>query len=445
MKLSIPKFISHLSSFISLQRAYLSFQLLRQGTMLLIAILLAKSSLGAAAIGQYEQVWFLGGALSYFWANGLQQGLVSFFPRLAPAAQARLFASAVGLYFFISAVLIGALVFFPAFFLPLFSGQSSIPFAGISFLFLFFYLPSLLTETLYLLQKKATELLLYGIFSFSLQLAVVLLPAFWGWGVQSIIQGLLGLSMLRALWMLVLALRYGHLAWDWPQLKTWWNASFYLVVYAAIGGSISVFNAWIVNWYYLGDERQFALFRYGARELPVSLALVSGLNALFLQKVAEDVHLAMPEIYRRSTRLMHFLMPFTIVLMLTSKWWFVLLFSTEFVESLPVFNTFLLLVISRVVFSFPILNGLQDKRIAIVGACSEALFNVVLCLLLVPIWGLLGTALANFLAYGLEKFIYGVHLLRRYGIAPGTYLNVPVWGIYALVLILVWALQIVWA
>ncbi|MBK9489330.1 MAG: polysaccharide biosynthesis C-terminal domain-containing protein, partial [Haliscomenobacter sp.] len=131
--------------------------------------------------------------------------------------------------------------------------------------------------------------------------------------------------------------------------------------------------------------------------------------------------------------------------MLTSKWWFVLLFSAEFVESLPVFNTFLLLVISRVVFSFPILNGLQDKRIAIVGACSEALFNVVLCVLLVPIWGLLGIALANFFAYGLEKFIYGVHLWRRYGIAPQTYLNVPVWGMYALVLILVWALQIVWA
>ncbi|HOY21366.1 MAG TPA: hypothetical protein PLC89_28895, partial [Haliscomenobacter sp.] len=288
----------NLSQYLSLPSAYLFFQLLRQGTMLLIAILLAKSSLGAAAIGQYEQVWFMGGALSYFWANGLQQGLLSYFPRLAPDTQARLFASAVGLYFFISAVLIGALVLFPTFFLPIFSGQSSLPFAGISFLFLFFYLPSLLTETLYLLQKKATELLLYGIFSFSLQLAVVLMPAFWGWGVESIIKGLLGLSMLRALWMLGLAWRFGHFAWDWPQLKAWWNASFYLMVYAAIGGYISVFNAWIVNWHYTGDERQFALFRYGARELPISLALVSGLNALFLQKVAEDVHLAMPEIYR---------------------------------------------------------------------------------------------------------------------------------------------------
>jgi O-antigen/teichoic acid export membrane protein len=141
---------------------------------------------------------------------------------------------------------------------------------------------------------------------------------------------------------------------------------------------------------------------------------------------------------------MHFLMPFTLVLMLTSRWWFVALFSREFIASLPVFNTFLLLVISRVIFSFPVLNGLQDKRIALIAACSEALFNVVLCFILVPYWGLLGIALANFFAYGLEKVIYSIRLQRRHQVPVSAYLNVPVWALYTLLLILAWAAQIFW-
>lgn len=431
-----------LSQYLTLTRVYLFYQLLRQGTMLLVAILLAKSQLSTAAIGQYEQVWFMGGALSFFWMIGLQQGLLNYYPRLDANAQSNLLTLAVMVYFLISGLLIGGLSLFPRLLLPIFSGQSSLPFASIALLFLFFYLPTLLTDTLYVLLKKPVELFLYGTLSFGAQLLVVLLPAFWGWSAGAIVSGLMWLSLLKALWLILLALRFGQWNWEWLHIKSWWNTSFYLMIYSAIGGYITVFNAWIVNWYYSGDELQFALFRYGARELPVSLALVGGLNALILQKAATDLQGTMPEIRRRSTRLMHFLMPFTILLMLSSRWWFPALFNADFLASLPVFNTFLLLVISRVVFSFPILNALQDKRITLIGACSEAAFNVIACFILVPIWGLLGIALANFLAYGLEKLIYGIHLARRYGIAVNAYLNVPVWGGYSLLLILAWLFQI---
>lgn len=428
---------------ITLSRALLFYQLLRQGTMLLIAILLAKSSLGTAAIGQYEQVWFMGGALSFFWMIGLQQGLLNYYPRLVPEIQPRLITLAVVVYFLISALLVGGIALFPGVFLPIFSGQQALPFGLLSLWFLFLYLPTLLTDTLYVLLNRPRELFVFGILSFGLQLFVVLVPAFLGWGAVAIIQGLLYLSLAKALWLLGLAWRFGQGFWHWEHFKNWWNASFYLMVYSAIGGYITVFNAWIVNWYYGGDELQFALFRYGARELPVSLALVGGLNALILQKAAADLPSTLPEIRQRSTRLMHFLMPFTILLLLSSEWWFPILFNSDFIASLPVFNTFLLLVISRVVFSFPILNALQDKRIAIVGACSEAAFNVVACLILVPIWGLLGIAVANFLAYGLEKLIYGVHLYRRYQIPAQSYLNVPLWLTYSLLLILAWLAQII--
>jgi O-antigen/teichoic acid export membrane protein len=371
----------------------------------------------------------------------LQQGLLSCFPRLAQGQQARLLGMAIGVYVVVSAGLIGALALFPCLFLPVFSGQSSLPFLQLTLLFLFLHLPTLLNETLYLLLKKPWELFAYGVLSFGLQVLVVLLPAFWAWGLEAIVQGLLALALLKALWLLGILGRFGTWGWDGNLMQQWWRASAYLMVYAAISGLIVVSNAWMVNWYYGGDARQFALFRYGARELPLSLALVTGLNTVIVPRVVENLATALPEIRRRSTRLMHFLFPFSALLLLSSQWWFTWVFNAEFLESRPVFNTYLLLVVSRVVFSFPILNAFQDRRIAIMGALSEALFNVVLIAIFLPLWGILGVAIANFFSYALEKAIYCWHLQRRYQISVSAYLQVPLWGMYTLALIFLWVLQ----
>jgi hypothetical protein len=57
---------------------------------------------------------------------------------------------------------------------------------------------------------------------------------------------------------------------------------------------------------------------------------------------------------------------------------------------------------------------------------------------------MLGIAVANFFAYGLEKVIYSIRLQRRHQVPVSAYLNVPVWGLYAILLILAWAAQIFW-
>ena len=55
------------------------FQLLRFSTFLLIGIVFTKTGLSKTEIGQYETVLFLAGAVSFFWLNGLIQGLLSVF------------------------------------------------------------------------------------------------------------------------------------------------------------------------------------------------------------------------------------------------------------------------------------------------------------------------------------------------------------------------------
>ena len=55
-------------------------QILRQGSLMLISILLAKSGLTTNDIGVYETLLFIGTTLSYFWLNALIQSALSFIP-----------------------------------------------------------------------------------------------------------------------------------------------------------------------------------------------------------------------------------------------------------------------------------------------------------------------------------------------------------------------------
>ena len=48
-------------------------QLLRQASLVLTSILLAKSGLTTDSIGVYETLLFIGTTLSYFWINALIQ------------------------------------------------------------------------------------------------------------------------------------------------------------------------------------------------------------------------------------------------------------------------------------------------------------------------------------------------------------------------------------
>jgi Na+-driven multidrug efflux pump len=51
-------------------------------------------------------------------------------------------------------------------------------------------------------------------------------------------------------------------------------------------------------------------------------------------------------------------------------------------------------------------------------------------------WGLVGLALANAVAYGLEKILQMFYLYRRHGILPSSYLDWVTWLVYTLALIL---------
>jgi len=199
-----------------------------------------------------------------------------------------------------------------------------------------------------------------------------------------------------------------------------------------LGGLAQTFDGWLVNYAFEGDRSQFAIWRYGARELPFSLAMVGAFNTAFLPILSEDRDAGLAQMKRQSRWLFHLLFPVTMILLLTSRWWFPWLFSEDFAASVPVFNLFMLIVISRLIFSRTILMALQANTAILYISGVELLINIGLSFALVGPMGLSGIALATVIAFTFEKIMLILLLYRRFGVGLSRYADGRLLLLYSL-------------
>lgn len=73
--------------------AFQVFHVLRQISIILTAILLAKSGISEVEIGNYEMLMFVLFSISFFWVNGITQGFLTLYPRKTDEEQAQIFFS----------------------------------------------------------------------------------------------------------------------------------------------------------------------------------------------------------------------------------------------------------------------------------------------------------------------------------------------------------------
>jgi len=194
----------------------------------------------------------------------------------------------------------------------------------------------------------------------------------------------------------------------------------------------------LVNWEYGGDEGTFAIFRNGARELPFTMAMVAAFSATMIPALAKNLEDGLVTIKKKTIRLYHFLFPISILFLLTSKWLFPIVFNEDFIASVPVFNIYLLIVISRLLFPHSIIIAKRDTKWILWVSIFEISFNALLSVVLVKYYGLAGIAIATFVALLLEKFTFMWIVLKRYDIRPSQYTNVNVLLGYSVVLVLVY-------
>lgn len=411
------------------------FQLLRFSTFLLIGIVFTKTSLAKTEIGQYETVLFIAGAISFFWLNGLVQGLLSAFNK-SEKKSAQIFNAFILLSVF-SVFSILFLILFERSISNTLLQHSEIPFLKYLSVYLFFSVPASLAEYIYLLKNKATSIFRYGLLSFLLMFLLVVLPVIFGKTVEYAIIGLVLSSFIRYVWVLVLVWRYSALKFSTTFIAEHLKLSLPLILSAFLSGSAQYIDGFIVTSYF--NEATFAVFRYGAREFPLVLLLANAFSSAMIPNFSEKEKLAvtLQEIKDYSRKLMHVLFPLSIVLLTLTHWLFPVVFNAGFSESATIFNIYLLLIISRLFFPQTILIGLKNTKSIALASFLEIIINVSLSLWFVILWGLPGIAYATIVAYVFEKIFLALMLVKKTGISAGKYLNVSLLLTYSLLLVIV--------
>jgi len=106
---------------------------------------------------------------------------------------------------------------------------------------------------------------------------------------------------------------------------------------------------------------------------------------------------------------------------LLSKWMYPIIFNENFAESANVFNVYLLIIVSRLVFPQTILIGLRKSKVIMTASLIEIVVNVFFSVLFIKTIGVIGVAYATIVAYYLEKALLMLYLRYRMNIRPAEY------------------------
>lgn len=411
-------------------RALQLFQVMRFGAFFLTGILFTKMGLGAYSIGLYEALLFLGSLLSFFWLSGLSQSLLAHY---SPAPRSTEFFNAflVMLGCSVLVFVLFRLLVTPYSFLA--NNPEILAYYGTFSFYVLLIGPVFLVEYILLLKERSKELLVYGMFAFGGQLALVTLPILLGYGLEEAILGLTISAALRFAVLLVLLAKYAAFTIDKSFLRNFLITASPLIAGALLSGSAEYVDGFIVSHYF--NEQTFAIYRYGAKEFPLVLLLANAFSNGMVPKVSQDVKAGLTQIRQGSLQMMHAFFPLSIGLMVVSGWLYPKLFSAEFAQSASVFNVYLLLVISRVIFPQTLLIGLRHAKAIMYVSMVEITVNVGLSLLFVQWFGLVGIAYATVVAFAMEKLLLMFILWHKERISPLSYWPWKMHLIYSVVLL----------
>jgi O-antigen/teichoic acid export membrane protein len=417
-------------------RSFQIFQVLRFLTILITGILLAKSKMNIRDIGSYESLIFFSGAVSFFWVSGLLNGLLSSYNKsIQEGNNTLLFNTACSLYLLNSILLIFLLIFHQ-------TAQRLLPDEAIDYyplmlLYIFLNNPTFLIEHLLLLTNKSIGLLKYGVINLIAYVSAVAIPVYLGYGLEYSFYGLIVLAAIKNIILHRLLTGCSQLQINFKIIFDQILFSLPLIFSLLISGSAEYVDGLLVSTHFGSDA--FAIFRYGAKELPLAVLLSGAISNALVPKLAASRFdkTGLNQLKKESARLMHLLYPITIVLLLTSNYFYPLVFREEFSSSAVIFNTYLLLLISRVVFPQTLVIAAGKNNFIFKIALVEITVNVLVSYVLMLKLGIIGIAIGTLAAFIVEKCCLALYVHIKMKIPISEYLQWKTWLFYSCLLVTV--------
>ena len=333
-----------------------------------------------------------------------QNALLQYFPKLSEQDRPKALFNAFLLFLAFTVAGVGILWGLRGSFFEYFNNQQELPYFELLCWYTLLNTPAFLIHIFYLLLKKYKLILWWGAFTFGGQLLAVVLPILFGYSLQMTFWALFALAGIRIGWTLLLLMRHGECIVDIKFIKKYVWLVLPLMLHVLIGNSVEYIDGLIVQANF-SDKGAFAVFRFGARELPISLLFVGAVIAALIPQVSQNQEQGLQLIKQKTDELSRWLYPLSILLMLLSPLLFPIFYSEEFAESAYIFNVYLLMLSSRILMPQIIIMSHQKNFILVNSAIIETLINVGLSLLLVKYYGLIGIAFASVIAYLIDKLI----------------------------------------
>lgn len=410
---------------------------------LIVSIVFTKSHLTRAEIGSWEMFLFISGLVSFFWVTGIIQSLLPLYHRNktyrkmgdnGEGNSPEIFNAFILLCLFSILFFIFGHIIKHNFSVFHFSGN--VPYINLLLLYLLLSNPVCLIEYIYLLNNRSYRIFQYGLYTFSLQLILVITPIILGKDIIWSIYGLLVITFIRWIWLLILLKRYTEMKVSYKFIKEHLYLGFPLIVTSLVSGSAQYTDGVIISAVYR-DPGMFAWFRYGAKEFPLVLLLANGLSNAMLPEFSTRTRMkeSLAKIRVKSRKLMHLCFPATMVIMLFARWIYPRMFTPEFQKSADIFLIYSLLVIPRLVFPQTIIVGRKKTHITLIAAILEVGLNIPLSLMMIK-WGynIVGVALATFIVYTMSKLFLILYVWFKMKIKPSEYIPLKVYSLYSVLL-----------
>lgn len=376
-------------------------QIIRYVSSLLLSIFLVKSSLDLGQIGTFEIMLFFVHVLSFFWITGIKDTLVTQYEQTPISEKETLITTATYSLFGLSFLASTIFFLFHPQILSLFGKNIDASLFGWLSLYMFFSSASNLVEIVLLLRKKSKLLLHYANVNFVFFVLITALSLWFFNSTESLLIVLVVWSFLKFLYNLTLVHKIDFSSATKYYSKDFVYASSSFMVLALLNHSMDIIDSTLVIHYFSTDT--FPIFKYGAREIPLSSLLMSSLSTALIPILAKDTHATI--LRQKASTMMHILFPTSIILMFLSPYLYSWIYSAEFKESAFIFNIYLLILGSRILLPHTYLLAKGAKKLLIISSIIEIIVNVILSLWWVQFWGIYGLAFATVAAYFLHKLV----------------------------------------
>jgi O-antigen/teichoic acid export membrane protein len=430
--LSIKKIT--LTKFNSLQ----IFQFLRYGTFFLISILLAKIAIlyqheyGLHMVAQYENLLLVSSSLTFFWVSAICNTLIPYYNNADPEKKKKvLFNTFVLLLLFSMIAAIGVVI------IGVKDGRDQNLFNMFALVVLL-NTPTYITDYIFYLRERYRSLIVWGTVTNLAQIILLCLPLFFKQSLNLAINLLLVLSLFKFNYTIILLMKYSTISVQTRMSKDFLMKAMPIMFSILLAGSMEYINSYIVKYNF--PEEQFAIFRYGARELPIFLIFANSLSNIFSGEIARynsegKIDEALHKLKRSGVKLMRWMFPLSIFLMFVSPYMFKYLYNDEFIEGYKIFNIYLLLIISRMLFPQTVIMGLMKNRIFYLISTNYLVINGLLVFWFIFLFGISGIAYATVISYLIEKIMLVIYC-RMEGINLSRYTVISEYLIYSAVTIL---------